>query len=238
MPRSLLVATTESDILMPGAAAFVTAVNVHRASSPWLWRAPDVLPGVRAGDFHVAMPRLGCFLLRHRLPPRQGGLTPAPQAFRLSARPAARMFLAAPVIPIVPSTTLRTEPFPDRQRPWRPPRAHRPNRSFHDGNHRDTVTTTRPQRSAFSSSSRTNPPHPASEITRANRRFVPTPTMPEILDVECGSREPGRAPACSDTPAVHGRPCRAHWRPSAARRPARDAAQTRTQRHHRNAIAR
>jgi hypothetical protein len=106
----------------------------------------------------------------------EAGLTPAPQAFRLSARPAARMFLAAPVIPIVPGTTRRTEPFPDRQRPWRPPRAHRPDRSFDDGvNHRDTVTTIRPQRSAFSSSSRTNPPHPASEITRPNRRFVTTP---------------------------------------------------------------
>jgi hypothetical protein len=193
---------------MPGAAAFVTAVNVHRASSPWLWRAPDVLPGVRAGDFHVAMPRLGCFLLRHRHPPRQGGPTPAPQAFRLSARPAARMFLAAPVIPIVPSTTLRTEPFPDRQRPWRPPRAHRPNRSFHDGNHRDTVTTTRPQRSAFSSSSRTNPPHPASEITRPNRRFVTTPrclrpsTWNVVLANQAAHPLVVTLPPCTGDPAV------------------------------------
>src|ERR1700716_3342935 len=75
-----------------------------------------------------------------------------------------------------------------------PPPPPRPSRSFDDGAHRDTVATIRPQRSVFSSSSRTNPPQPASEITRADRRFVTIPTTPEILDVDRGSREPGRVP--------------------------------------------
>ena len=114
--------------------------------------------------------------------PPPGRLTPAPQAFRLSARPPARMFLAAPVVTIVPGTTGGTESFAS-QRLWRPLRD-RPSRSSTTA----AIETPSPRfgRSvrAFSSSSRTNRPHLASEIARANRRFVTIPTMPEILDVD------------------------------------------------------
>src|SRR5690606_13432313 len=55
----------------------------------------DFLPSLKRGDSNRR--RLG-FLLHSRSPAREdsrGGLTPAPQAFYLSASPAARMFLAA-----------------------------------------------------------------------------------------------------------------------------------------------
>lgn len=48
---------------------------------------------------------------------------------------------------------------------------------FDDGSQRDTFATVRPYRSAFSSSNRTNCPHPASWIARANRRLRTIPAM-------------------------------------------------------------
>jgi hypothetical protein len=131
-------------------------------------RQLDILPALKDGDSSCAAHGALRWVAVSPGPARASpGLTDPPQPFMVSGcppatlRPSRRMFLAA--------FTSRSWTVPHAAHAhsrtlsgFGPSRCPHAEHSWLDGNHRPTLVTARPYRSAFSSSSRTSMAHPAS----------------------------------------------------------------------------